>query len=78
MQRFKMEKIDQIICPVKINQKDWIGIESGELLEENLNKIFLLRGLVGTVRKEKRKARLMVINYGVCLTLYHRNIIQFL
>ena len=55
MQRFKMEKIDQIICPVKINQKDWIGIESGELLEENLNKIFLLRGLVGIVRKEKRK-----------------------
>ena len=43
MERFKMKEIDQIICPVKINQKDWIGIESGELLEENLKEIFLLR-----------------------------------
>jgi hypothetical protein len=38
----------------------------------------LLRGLVGIVRKEKRKVRLRVINYDVCLILYHKNIIQFL
>ena len=56
-----MKEIDQIICLVKINQKDWIGIGSGELLEENLNKIFLLRVLVEIVRRGRRKRKFWLL-----------------
>ena len=56
-----MKEIDQIIFLVKINQKDWIGIGSGELLEENLNKIFLLRVLVEIVRRGRRKRKFWLL-----------------